>query len=658
MTYKCLISLILLGVFFGLDAQMTPEEAISSMKHGINLGNVLEAPYEGDWEQHAREAYFDMYVEAGFDLIRIPVRWDKHTGNTSPYRINETWMQRVEEVVGWGLERDLFVVLNSHHDNWIKEGYDNPVMRARFDSIWSQISIRFKDKPDKLIFEILNEPKGLSEAQNNEMHERVLGIIRRTNPTRNVIVQGNEWGGANELVAMEIPDDPYIIGSFHSYDPWPFGLEGSGSFGSSYDLQKLEEKFVMVRQWSDTSKIPVFLGEFACHTKADYNSRMNHYRAYVDFTQKYGFTPVTWDCGSGFQAMDRRALKWLPVKEVLMHSGPFAPRFTDLEIVQDTLISLHWRNGEMEADSFWLQRKSGNGDFQTLAVLGKATYNYTDSSARQNEDHYYRIIAAYPGDSIGHAHPQHIHLPAYLPQVRAYYLGYPHPVPGIIEAEDFDLGGEGLSYHELDTRNIAGAYRPDEAVDIYAVGQTAYHLGNMLPGEWAEYSIEVAEDGDYHLGVYCAAFSSGGRFSIQLGEQILEIDSVVGSGSLTGTLEQELFCSLKAGEQIMRLTVLDGPSFNIDKFVFTRRGDETASPLFHTKRFTYSQDASDHLHIRFNDTENRKTIRLYNLWGQMLIEKQISGPSCSLSCQGLQAGIYLLLIKGDRKYDNYKIILE
>lgn len=155
--------LILLQSF--LFAQLTPKEAIAGMTRGINLGNTLEPPKEGEWNNvPAKEYYFDDYKTAGFDCIRIPIRWDNYTGKTAPYTVTETWMDRVEEVIDWGLSRDLYIIINSHHDDWIKDDYSE-TNKARYDSIWSQIAIRFKDKSEKLLFEMINEPHGLTVAQ-------------------------------------------------------------------------------------------------------------------------------------------------------------------------------------------------------------------------------------------------------------------------------------------------------------------------------------------------------------------------------------------------------------------------------------------------------------------------------------------------------------
>ncbi|MBT6004151.1 MAG: glycoside hydrolase family 5 protein, partial [Prolixibacteraceae bacterium] len=262
-SFKLLLSVFLfIGIISNSFAQITPHEAILQIQKGINLGNTHEPPTEAGWNNpKAQEYYFDMYKDAGFQCVRIPVRWDNYTGKTPPYAVSTVWLNRIEQVVEWGLSRDMFIVINSHHDNWIKDNYSE-ANKARFDSIWTQIADRFKDKPEKLIFEVLNEPHGLNKTQNDDMHARILSIIRKTNPTRLVIFQGHNWGSSEDLLEAAIPDDDYIIGSFHSYDPWPFGLEGTGTFGGNYDYNQLDTKFKTIDDWSKENNIPVFLGEF------------------------------------------------------------------------------------------------------------------------------------------------------------------------------------------------------------------------------------------------------------------------------------------------------------------------------------------------------------------------------------------------------------
>lgn len=655
-----LFTLVLSGLIFssGLLAQLTPAEVITAMQKGINMGNTLEPPYEGDWGNgFVNEAYFDHCKNAGFDAVRIPVRWDNHTGGSSPYTINQAWMDRVEEVVDWGLEKGFYIVLNAHHDNWIKDGYTDPVNRARFDSIWSQISLRFSDKSEKLVYEILNEPHGLTETQNNELHHRVLDIIRLSNPTRNVIVQGNEWGGSNELLTMDIPDDPYIIGSFHSYDPWPFGLQGTGSFGSSADLQTLDSKFKKVHDWSKLSGIPVFLGEFACHQDADYNSWSRHYRAYTNLCEKYGFAPFTWDDGGNFKMMYRSSGTWKDSKDILIYSGLTTPTINYLKVEDDTLIRLKWNRGRSDFDSITLEHKTErSGSFTRVATLGGDATEWADKGAEGDKNHYYRIVAYDAEGKACHSNPLVVYLPAYFKAERGYYLGYAHPVPGTIEAEDFDYGGEGDAYHENDHVNVPGNYRPDEAVDIYDINSERYVVGNMGDGEWMEYSIHVEKDGLYRGVVYYSSMYDGGRYILRAGEENSGEITVVTTRSWVEEDIAEFDLLLEAGEQILRFEVISDPNFMVNKFDF--KLDVTGIGEDKKEAEILVRQLDERILLENLSGEKLGQLRLISLSGRVLEDKFLTSPTYDLHTHGLSPGIYLLQLTGGQELFQTKILLQ
>jgi len=264
-------------------AQLTPQEAIKEMKRGINIGNTLEPPNEGDWNNgFLQEYYFDDYKTEGFTCIRIPVRWDKHTATTTPFRINENWFSRVEQIIDWGLQRNLYIIINAHHEDWLKQNYANSTYKARFDSIWSQVATRFKDKSEKLFFEIINEPFGMTAAEVNDLNARIIQIIRKTNPTRILIYSGNDYTGSAQMMAATIPNDNYIMAYFHSYDPWSFAGEGIGTWGTVADRNSLQSQFQSVYQWSVLNNIPVMVSEFGSIKACYFNSRMYHYSSYVE----------------------------------------------------------------------------------------------------------------------------------------------------------------------------------------------------------------------------------------------------------------------------------------------------------------------------------------------------------------------------------------
>lgn len=188
---KILMFFLLVGIAPKMNAQLTPQEAIVQMGRGINVGNSLDAtPTETSWgNELIQEYYFDDIKTAGFNCVRIPVTWKHHTSISSPYSIDSLWLNRVDTIVTWALNRDLFVIINAHHEDGIKavNSKGDPIARAdtiaKYDSIWSQVSFHFKDRSDSLLFEILNEPQDMEQATLDSLNTRILSIIRKDNPT-------------------------------------------------------------------------------------------------------------------------------------------------------------------------------------------------------------------------------------------------------------------------------------------------------------------------------------------------------------------------------------------------------------------------------------------------------------------------------------------
>jgi hypothetical protein len=560
----------------------------------------------------------------------------------------------MEEVSDWGRNRGLFVIINSHHDDWIKQSY-TAENKARFDSIWTQIALHFKDKPEQLIFEVLNEPHGLTKAQNDDMHARILSIIRKSNPTRLVIFQGHNWGGSDELLTAAIPEDDYIIGSFHSYDPYLFGLEGQGTWGSSYDYLQLENKFKAVSNWSVTNNIPVFLGEFGAINKCDYNSRMRHYRAYVEYSLKYGFAFAAWDDGGNFRIMERQQKTWNEVKDILIYTNARSPVAT-LKVYQDSIVQVNWQMRTTDHDSILIQSKRGTQlHYTDIAMLEAGSTQYNDIKPLTNSYHNYRVIAWYDDTVEVYSHPVRIFFPAWIKPERKPFHGSPLAIPGVVEAEDFDLGGEGLAYHDADAANIPGKYRPDEGVDIYDRLGDGFHVGNAIPGEWLEYSLNVQSEGWYNVTTYIAALQGGGTFQMNVDTVTSEIITVKSSSSALNTLPYTTRLHLKAGEQIMRFSILSSPAFNIDKMIFELATSAEISTL--TNGFNAYQNQHKELVIHFTG-ESPELLYLYNLSGALLYAEKNLFSETRISTGLFPAGVYMIRCNYKNGIQSQKIILK
>ncbi|MBN1597805.1 MAG: cellulase family glycosylhydrolase [Bacteroidales bacterium] len=415
-----------------LFAQLTPQQAVEQMGRGINLGNTLDTrEYEGELNV-AQEYNFDDFTEAGFTCVRIPVTWNKRADTLSPYTIDSDFFDRVDEVIGWALDRKLFVVINAHHEEWL---FEDPSLAnlERFDSLWSQIAAHYKDYTDSLIFEMINEPYPMPEDTLNNLNERVLSIIRKTNPTRIVLFSGYMWANSPQLIEAAVPEDDYLMGYFHSYDPWPFAGEGNGTWGTTSDIEALENKFNDVQEWSSGNNIPVFLGEFGAHEDCDFNSRMRHYARFVELALNNGWAFAVWDDNGWFQVLEREARSWQVTKDIIINNTVDNP--TDLSVTNHNgdSISIAWTNRVTDNDSILVERGFTASTLTELIKLPGQAASYTDTfDLSLNRNYYYRISAQY-GDTLNlMSYPQRIKTEQTVSALSVidnnYYILYPNPV--------------------------------------------------------------------------------------------------------------------------------------------------------------------------------------------------------------------------------------
>src|SRR5947208_1601117 len=144
----------------------------------------------------------------------------------------------------------------------------------------------------------------------------------------------------------------------------------------------------------------------------------------------------------------------------------------------------------------------------------------------------------------------------------------PATVPGQIEAEDFDQGGEGVAYHDLTPGNQGGQYRPAEDVDIIRYPNGAYVVNNFQTGEWLQYTIQVPQTGMYRLELLVSRrWDVASRVHVDVDTQ-----PVTGSVVVPDTGAWDVFwwvglgsISLTAGTHVLRITA-DQEYFNVAAF--------------------------------------------------------------------------------------------
>ncbi|MDQ0492326.1 glycoside hydrolase family 5 protein [Paenibacillus brasilensis] len=267
-------------------AASSMQSYVEAMQPGWNLGNSLDAvgADETAWgNPRITQALIQQIAAQGYKSIRIPVTWDKHIGAAPNYTVESAYMNRVEEVVRWALDANLYVMINVHHDSWMWVSSMEPKhdeVLARYNAIWTQIAQRFKDKPDKLMFESINEPRfteggTTNEAKANQMLQELNvsfhKIVRASggkNATRPLVLPGLDTSPAqnkiNELYnTMTKLKDPNLIATVHYYGYWPFSVNIAGHTTFDTDTKNdIIQTFDNVYNTFVAKGIPVIVGEF------------------------------------------------------------------------------------------------------------------------------------------------------------------------------------------------------------------------------------------------------------------------------------------------------------------------------------------------------------------------------------------------------------
>ncbi|MDE6566879.1 MAG: glycoside hydrolase family 5 protein [Lachnospiraceae bacterium] len=317
---------------------LTNADIISAMGAGWNLGNALESVAAEDgkvsetaWGNPEVTKYlFKVVSEAGFKSVRIPfslvdavsVNGDNYTINDSKFN---TTLNRVQQVVDWARDYNLFVIIDLHHDGaddvkgfWLDVDAANQTgIRAAFKEVWSRIATRFKNYDQHLIFESMNEvmeknnynsPSQTTWDNINELNQIFVDTVRAAggyNNVRFLLVPGYNTN-ISQTVSSKFVLPNYkgstdrIMVSVHFYDPYNFTLNtGAGSTTSvdMFDIENIEDQFYDLKTKFVNKGIPVVIGEFGAVDKNNYDAIKTYLTAVVNEAKADKLGYFYWDNG-------------------------------------------------------------------------------------------------------------------------------------------------------------------------------------------------------------------------------------------------------------------------------------------------------------------------------------------------------------------------
>lgn len=233
----------------GMNSNAVQLAAKMATGMGINFGNTMESPNEGDWQSSKMTLSYVKFVKSlGFNAVRIPCNWVwTHLSDPSKATIDPAWLARVKVVVGWCVANDMYVVLNDHADGgWLQDNVNalkRDSVNAMQKAIWQQIATTMRDFDQHLMFASTNEPAVDNAAQMailNGYHETFINAVRSTggrNAYRVLVVQGPHTDPTLTATLMTtLPHDRLpnkLMVEVHDYTPSAFTIltDGDATWG-------------------------------------------------------------------------------------------------------------------------------------------------------------------------------------------------------------------------------------------------------------------------------------------------------------------------------------------------------------------------------------------------------------------------------------------
>lgn len=292
------------------------------MGRGINIGNTYDL-HQDITDPKVVDEHVQWIKKQGFSHVRLPVTWGERFDPLS------TLTKQVTAVVDYALDQGLYVVINTHHEHWLKDHYDgSQQFHSLFWSLWHDIALHFQSRDGHLIFEILNEPEHAFGSWEGgqwpqpfdqiaiDRTRTINGVgydaVRRVSPTRMIFVSPNAMasiGTASYVYpnAVNLPGggkDECLGVEVHTYDPWDFaGDTGKNSYFGTVERMKLGlyDVWRNLHIWQFGSGIKLYMGEFGvgrrdcCQGERNSDLVREYYKFAMNHFRSNGWAAAAWD---------------------------------------------------------------------------------------------------------------------------------------------------------------------------------------------------------------------------------------------------------------------------------------------------------------------------------------------------------------------------
>ena len=336
------------------QAQTTAWNRVKTLGLGSNLSyldnywNGSIAKHHGDYVKMAdvlkRKSMLADIAKTGMKSVRIPMCFSASASLDAPYYWDYPQnLPASDSLINWALANNLKVIIDFHHPE-MDLNDPRTTKIERIEWLWTQIAQRYKNlDPDKVFFELWNEPHDIQASDWRIVAERLIALVRKIAPKHTLVVGFHDWNGRDALISSQPFADDNIIYTFHYYDPfvfthqgatWTTGLEGVKNvpfpaqtnttlsvpasakgtwienalknYANEANTKAMSAALQKVKLWSDTQNKPIYLGEFGSYGFiADAESRCNHAFTVMQICGILEIPISWWEWDGGFNMFEK-----------------------------------------------------------------------------------------------------------------------------------------------------------------------------------------------------------------------------------------------------------------------------------------------------------------------------------------------------------------
>lgn len=312
--------------------------AQSPFSKGVNLSNWFQT-------SNARQIQFTKFTKhdlenirsLGCDVVRLPINLHAMTSGSPDYTLDPIFVMFLDSVVSWAESLHLYLILDNH-------SFDPSVntqsgINVILNKVWKQMAHHYKDRSEYILYEVLNEPHGLTTQVWGSIQQEAINAIRTEDTKHYIVVGGSGYNSYNELKNLPVYTDTKLIYTFHFYDPFvfthqgaswvdpsmvplagvtfpydaakmpvcPSSLKGSwienslNNYGNDGTVAKVKSLIDIAVSFKATRNVPVFCGEFGVYIpNSDNTDRVYWYNNVHNYLEEKGIPWTSWDYTGGF----------------------------------------------------------------------------------------------------------------------------------------------------------------------------------------------------------------------------------------------------------------------------------------------------------------------------------------------------------------------